>query len=101
MNIPSFLQLKNLPAALVVAIYLPAALCGIFIFRNAVSVGNMILKVASVNCFFIASVSSLSATLLSGGLAIYVLLAFLPPRGRLEEDVQGTVLTPVHIKASL
>jgi hypothetical protein len=32
---------------------------------------------SSVVCFFIASVSSLSATLLSGGLFIYVVLAFL------------------------
>lgn len=33
--------------------------------------------VSSVVCFFVASVSSLTATLLSGGLFIYVVLAFL------------------------
>lgn len=56
--------------------------CLVFTFCAACifSSDNVSLKVASVTCFFIAAVSSLTATLLSGGLAVYVLLAFLLPR---------------------
>lgn len=53
--------------------------CLIFTFCAACifSSGSRVLMVSSVVCFFIASVSSLTATLLSGGLFIYVVLAFL------------------------
>ncbi|MDB1111406.1 hypothetical protein [Pseudomonas extremaustralis] len=53
--------------------------CLIFTFCAACifSSGNQILMVSSIVCFFVASVSSLTATLLSGGLFIYVVLAFL------------------------
>lgn len=47
--------------------------CSACIFSS----GSRILIVSSVVCFFVASVSSLTATLLSGGLFIYVVLAFL------------------------
>ncbi|SDT90851.1 hypothetical protein SAMN05216580_0353 [Geopseudomonas guangdongensis] len=53
--------------------------CLIFTFCAACifSSGSRVLMVSSVVCFFVASVSSLTATLLSGGLFIYVVLAFL------------------------
>ncbi|MBW8126360.1 MULTISPECIES: hypothetical protein [Pseudomonas] len=53
--------------------------CLIFTFCAACifSSGSQVLMVSSVVCFFVASVSSLTATLLSGGLFIYVVLAFL------------------------
>ncbi|NWD49601.1 hypothetical protein [Pseudomonas gingeri] len=53
--------------------------CLFFTFFSACifSSGNRVLMVSSVVCFFVASVSSLTATLLSGGLFIYVILAFL------------------------
>ena len=47
--------------------------CAACIFSS----GCRVLMVSSVVCFFIASVSSLTATLLSGGLFIYVVMAFL------------------------
>ncbi|WP_347506101.1 hypothetical protein [Pseudomonas anguilliseptica] len=47
--------------------------CAAYIFSS----GSRVLMVSSFVCFFIASVSSLTATLLSGGLFIYVVLAFL------------------------
>lgn len=77
--------------------------CLIFTFCAACifSSGNIILKVASVNCIFIASVSSLSATLLSGGLAIYVILAFLLPLGRNNESAPDSVLFPRSKKTLL
>lgn len=58
--------------------------CLIFTFCSACifSSGNQLLMVSSIVCFFVASVSSLTATLLSGGLFIYVVLAFLLFEGR-------------------
>lgn len=53
--------------------------CLIFTFCAACifSSGSPVLIASSVVCFLVASVSSLTATLLSGGLFIYVVLAFL------------------------
>ncbi len=53
--------------------------CLVFTFCAACifSSGSHVLVVSSVVCFFIASVSSLTATLLSGGLFIYVVLSLL------------------------
>jgi hypothetical protein len=52
--------------------------CLVFTFCAAciINSGSRVLIFSSVLCFFIASVSSLTATLLSGGLFIYVVLAF-------------------------
>ena len=52
--------------------------CLVFTFCAAciINSGSRVLIFSSVLCFFIASVSSLTATLLSGGLFIYVILAF-------------------------
>lgn len=53
--------------------------CLLFTFCAACifSSGSRVLIASSIVCFLIASVSSLTATLLSGGLFIYVVLAFL------------------------
>jgi hypothetical protein len=61
------------------------AYCFIFpIFAAAVfSSENEVAKVASATSFFTASLSPLTATLLSGGLAFYVMIALLT---RLEPD---------------
>ncbi|GGU69485.1 hypothetical protein GCM10009504_28290 [Pseudomonas laurentiana] len=55
------------------------AYCLVFTFCAACifTSGSRVLIVSSIVCFFIASISSLTATLLSGGLFIYVVLAFL------------------------
>lgn len=55
------------------------AYCFIFTFCAACifSSGSPVLIASSIVCFLVASVSSLTATLLSGGLFIYVVLAFL------------------------
>lgn len=54
--------------------------CAAFIFTS----GSRVLMVSSIACFLVAAVSSLTATLLSGGLFIYVVLALLwgNPPGR-------------------
>lgn len=77
--------------------------CLVFTFCAACifSTDNVPLKVASVTCFFIASVSSLTATLLSGGLAIYVLLAFLLPRAPSEVAGEDVAQPLVSGKSSL
>jgi hypothetical protein len=53
--------------------------CLLFTFCAACifSSGSRVLIASSIVCFLVASMSSLTATLLSGGLFIYVVLAFL------------------------
>ncbi len=65
--------------------------CLIFTFCAACifSSGSQVLMVSSVVCFFVASVSSLTATLLSGGLFIYVVLAFLLFENRADVTALG------------
>ncbi|WP_339560288.1 hypothetical protein [Pseudomonas sp. EA_65y_Pfl1_P113] len=65
--------------------------CLIFTFCAACifSSGSQVLMVSSVVCFFVASVSSLTATLLSGGLFIYVVLAFLLFDNRADVQAPG------------
>jgi hypothetical protein len=67
--------------------------CLIFpLFAAAVfSSRNEVAKVASVTSFFTASVSPLTATLLSGGLAFYVVIASLT---RLERAPRATERAP-------
>jgi len=50
------------------------------------STRNVVVKVASLTSFFTAAVSSLSATLLSGGLWFYVVLALLLPAARADNS---------------
>jgi hypothetical protein len=51
------------------------ACCAAIVFSSS----NVVLKFSSINSFLVAIVSPLSATLLSGGLAIFVILALLLP----------------------
>lgn len=51
------------------------ACCAAIIFSSP----NVVLKFSSINSFLVAIVSPLTATLLSGGLAIFVILALLIP----------------------
>lgn len=51
------------------------ACCAAIIFSSS----NVVLKFSSINSFLVAIVSPLTATLLSGGLAIFVILALLLP----------------------
>lgn len=53
--------------------------CLLFTFFAAFifSSGNSVLMISSITCFLVAAVSSLSATLLSGGMFIYLVLAMI------------------------
>lgn len=59
-----------------------------FVFCAAVifSSSNIVLRLASINSFLVAVVSPLTATLLSGGLAIFVILALFLPSDELASN---------------
>lgn len=65
--------------------------CLLFTFCAACifSSGSRVLIASSIVCFLIASVSSLTATLLSGGLFIYVVLGFLLFEGKANLRASG------------
>ncbi|MFV3404973.1 hypothetical protein ACNFIC_13540 [Pseudomonas sp. NY15463] len=95
---------RYMPILLILAIYLPAACLGHYLFRDEssrdflvllflfilsygisfpyfsrlyLSMARRALILASIVCLLVASVSSFTATLLSGGLFIYVVLSRL------------------------
>lgn len=58
------------------------------------SSGNLVLMISSITCFVVASVSSLTATLLSGGLFIYFVLAMILYEHK--QDVSAPEALPVE-----
>lgn len=72
--------------------------CLLFTFFSALifSSGNPVLMISSITCFVVASVSSLTATLLSGGLIVYLVLAVILYEDG--QDVNGREALPAEAK---
>lgn len=69
------------------------AYCLLFTFCAACifSSGSRVLIASSIVCFLVASMSSLTATLLSGGLFVYVVLAFLLFDGSADSEASHNI----------